>query len=898
LFSFSDWSIKRKLNFIITLTCCVTLVLACAALAAYELVSNKNAMVRELSVLAEMLGANNMAALSFRDPETAEKTLAALRTVPEIVHAYVYDAGGTLFAQYQREALDSSPTLPSAEAAGHRFEDGHLILFRPLVLDGQLIGSLYIKSDLQALYSGLQRYAAAVGFVLVISIFVAFVVSTKLQKVISQPISQLAQAVSNLGKGKLTTRIDTVSGDELGALAKAFNRMAQDLSATTVSKDYFDNILQSMVESLIVTGPEERIESVNQATTTILGYEEKDLLGRPMSMILGGGPSGGSTIQSLIETGEHGSAGLETTYLAKDGSQIPVSFSCSVMRDQNGKVRGTICVAKNMAERKLAEKEMVRAREIAREASRLKSEFLANVSHEVRTPMNGIMGMTELVLSTDLSGEQREYLETVKASAHTLLSVLDDILDFSKIESGMLTLESIPFRFRESLGESLDAFNLLARQKGLELSMEVATDVPESVEGDPGRLRQILVNLVGNAVKFTEEGAIKVRVEVDSTSDDGVVLHFSVLDTGIGIPAEKQKLIFDAFSQADGSSTRAYGGTGLGLSISSELVALMNGRIWVESRLGRGSTFHFTAPLRTDKKATHEAVPGKLAPQASPSLVTQAPMPQRRRTLRVLVAEDEPTNRIVVTRLLERHGHRVSTAANGSQALSAVQREEYDLVFMDVQMPIMDGFEATAGIRQLEKTTGKHLPIVALTAHAMKGDRERCLQAGMDDYLTKPVRSEELLSVIKAVADGTIAEAAAKASSSAPSETSAPSGTPTDILESQCLLDRVNGDQELLAEVIGVFFKEAPGVLADINDGFARQDAQRVSRAAHRIEGTLGTVGGIASAQAANRLQTWASEGELDKAGRALEELEREMERLTPELTALANGDFRSSRIA
>ncbi len=434
------------------------------------------------------------------------------------------------------------------------------------------------------------------------------------------------------------------------------------------------------------------------------------------------------------------------------------------------------------------------ARDAAQAADRAKSEFLANMSHEIRTPMNGILGMTDLALEMAPSAEQRDYLTMAKDSAEALLRLLNDILDFSKVEAGKLALDPLPFPLRETLDSTLKMLALRAHEKGVAVRSQVDPEVPDRVVGDPGRLRQILVNLVGNAIKFTEQGEVVVEVECvedgglgPTAGDEALLLHVAVRDTGMGIPVEKHQVILEPFRQADGSTTRKYGGSGLGLAIAKQLVALMGGHLWLESVVGQGSTFHFTVRVGVDQE---QPAPPRPLPRGD-----LATGPMKRRRLQILVAEDHPVNQRLVTCLLEKQGHAVVVVGDGHAAVEVFAQQTFDLILMDVQMPGMDGLEATAAIRAQEQTRETHIPIIALTAHAMKGDQEHCLAAGMDDYVAKPITAHDLATVIARWFDHG-AEPAPTAGAQ-----------PVDLAAA---LRAVDGDSTLLGELVHLFPQEYP----------------------------------------------------------------------------------------
>jgi PAS domain S-box-containing protein len=470
----------------------------------------------------------------------------------------------------------------------------------------------------------------------------------------------------------------------------------------------------------------------NDAGARILGYDSgADLVGRPARDIFFDSADKDLSDQKMAD---HGTASnQEIRVRRKDRSTAWIMANTTMVSGATGtEIEGTFV---DITLLKQAEEQMRLAKEAAEAASRAKSEFLANMSHEIRTPMNGVIGMIDLALDTDLTPEQRDYLTTVKSSAGALLEIINDILDFSKIEARKLELERVPFSVKNLVRATVKECSVQARNKQLSLQCDFSTDLPDMAIGDPGRLRQILMNLVGNALKFTNQGEIMVRVS--QLHED--TMQFSVRDTGIGISAEKQKTIFEAFAQADTSSTRQYGGTGLGLAIVSQLVALMQGRIWLESKPGEGSTFYFTARF-----GLATAAPTKDETRSREERTAAAPTGK----LHILIADDNLVNLRLARSLLAKQGHSAVAVGSGREALLALDRQNFDLVLMDVQMPDMDGFETTKAIRVQERISQKHLPIVAMTAHAMIGDRERCLAAGMDSYVTKPVDATKLFTAI------------------------------------------------------------------------------------------------------------------------------------------------------
>ena len=638
-------SVRTKLMTMLMVTSGAAVLLASGASYVYDSRRMLRVMSEDLGSLADIAGANSVAAMAFGDIAASNEILAALSLKPGLVAAALYDKHGELFTSFRRDKASREPIprhVPTEVLAQDR-----TVVVRPIMFDRELAGFIYISSDHSEIARRQMQSAELLLAIMMGTMFVLYLLSLTLEKIISAPILALANTAHEVAETKNYSlrATDAERGDEIGALVHNFNGM---------------------------------VAQMQDHESRLLGHGEE----------------------------------LEREVAARTS-------------------------------------ELAGAKQRAEVANKAKSEFLANMSHEIRTPMNGVIGMTALVLQSDVTAEQRAYLEIVESSADSLLVIINDILDFSKMEAGKLSLDPIEFDLPARIDDIMRLLAPRAAQKKIGLIHTVAPDVPTRLIGDPGRWRQIIVNLVGNAIKFTESGEVTVRIELGARDSAGDTIHISVADTGIGIAAESQAAIFDSFAQADASTTRKFGGTGLGLSIASQLTRLMGGRIWVNSVPRIGSTFHVTIPFQL---APEDALPVVQIPASAHT--------KGFRPLRVLLAEDNAVNALLASVLLKKAGHHVTHVVNGRKALDALAENAFDLILMDVQMPEMDGMEATAQIRRSEGSTGRHIPIVAFTAHAMAEDRKRFLDVGVDGYLTKPFSPDQLHAVIdslRSLIDGQIA---------------------------------------------------------------------------------------------------------------------------------------------
>ncbi len=983
---------------------------------------------KDLEAASRIAAEESATVIESRDSAAGEQILKSLAARGEIARAWIFDRNGSIVAFYSADGKTSG--APHAPQNSTAVDSERITTSRDVMFAQETIGSVVLETDMSQIRAQLLKHLGILSLAILVAAGAGLFISLQLQQAVSEPILELARTAFNVAATKnYSLRAVKTTDDEIGYLYDQFNSMLERvqereqislrgkdaleqrvvdrtraLQAEIATREKTAHALQKNKERLntLINSIDDLVFEVDADGTYLnIWTQREDLLIRPKNELIGrrisdvfGNDLVTKKLRSLLQTGQ-----TESFEMPVDlpGGRRWFHCRCTPIPSEDGSFQ-TVCVlSRDVTDRRAAEEELVRATAAAEGASRAKSEFLANMSHEIRTPMNGILGMVELTLETELTHEQREYLATVKTSADSLLTVINDILDFSKIEAGKLEFENVEMSVRDTLGDTMRTLAHRAHERGLEFACRIKPDVPAWVTGDPGRLRQVVVNLIGNAIKFTETGEVVLEVEKVAEDEETVTLHFSVRDTGIGISADKLSLIFDAFTQADTSTTRQYGGTGLGLAITRRLVEIFNGKIWAESELGRGSTFHFTARLRraaedvpremqddprilggmkvlvVDDNQTMRTIldellntwgmkpecvkngaealdaleradaanqsfalviadvqmPGmdgfSLAEEirrrypedgpkilmlsssaqrgegarcrevgiaaylskpvqqsellntilrvmasrtetALPGLITRYSIRKGSGGMRILLAEDNAVNRLVATRMIEKRGHDVLVAVNGREAVEMAAEEAFDLVFMDVQMPEMDGLEATRAIREKEKKTGRHLPIVAMTAHAMKGDRERCLDAGMDDYLTKPIRTPELAEILKRYA-----------TSLEPAETT---WDPVQALE------RLGGNHDLLGELIVLFETEGPKIMAEAHTALASHDAKSLERAAHSLRGAAGFFFAEEVVAIARELELESKKNDLSRAAIIVGQLSDRMLRLLAEFEA------------
>ena len=771
-------SLRRKLTALVLSVNVFALTLACVGLAVYERHSSRRDRARELTLLADTLATNTAASLAFNDADTAASLLSGLHADHEIIAARLYDERGRIFTEYVRPDVPNSYSIPPMPADGAEFNGQTLTLAQPVTLGGERLGSIVLVSDLGSLDWKLWQFSRIVAIFLGVAILMSVLLSSRLLQLATAPILDLTRIAERISSQEdYSLRARARHDDELGILIRSFNDMLdaiqqRDHALQSANDELETRVIQrtaaieqeiaerravegelrwktafleaqvnATADGVLIVGQDRQVLYRNQQFTDMLHIPPEIADSGEDSLLL-------DFVIKRVKDPLSFRERVQYLYnrpqeIAKDevefGRELSVERYSAPVCGKDGRCYGRIWTFRDITDRKRSEDALRRSKELAEVASRAKSEFLANMSHEIRTPLNGIIGMTDLALDTETTAEQREYLETVKLSADSLLTVINDILDYSKVEAGKIDLDPTDFNLRDCLESTLKTLALCADEKHLELLCEIDPELPEVVGGDALRLRQVLVNLLGNAIKFTQQGEVQLSAALKEIHDGYATVQFAVSDTGIGIPGDKLTSIFDPFSQADTSTTRKYGGTGLGLTISARLIKLMGGDIHVESSPGKGSRFSFTVPL-----------------EAKPSANVAPVLPEQEllRGVKVLVVDDNQTNLRILERQLCGWKMRPVLAQSGDTALKVLEDAERDgapfqMILTDMHMPEMDGLELIERAR--DHRLSPAASIVMLTSARHRADAERCRQLGVAVYLLKPLRQLELRQALTLV---------------------------------------------------------------------------------------------------------------------------------------------------
>ncbi|GEM_PF-326542 len=764
---FRNLPLSHKLLSVIMVTCGGALLLACIVILLYDLLLYRQDMSAELSVQADIIGANSTMALAQHNPALANQTLQALRYQPSITKATIYTKDGRVFATYTSHlASPATPLLPRSKDFGRNFLN--LSLVREIMDAGDRVGTIVIEATLDKVLQRWMAFGAIVGGVLFASSLFAFLLSHRLQALISDPILRLTSLAQRVSSEKnYSLREAKTSQDEIGTLIDGFNDMLEqiqhrdrqlqkhredleDLVAHRTAElgklhRQVELILDTAGEGIIGLDDQGRAIFVNAAASRMIGWSTEELLGQPLHEYIHPRKADGSPCPArecplrLVTVGDTATgSGNHEVFWRKDRTWFPVEYLSAPIRDDQGLVTGAVMTFRDVTDRKRFEAALFEAVQAAEQANQAKSRFLANMSHEIRTPMNGLLGMAELLLKTQQTPKQRRFAESLHRSGQHLLHIINDILDFSKIEADKLELEHLDFPLHQTIEDTVQVFAEPAQKKGLELICHIESTVPFMAQGDPGRLRQILTNLIGNAIKFTSQGEVAIRASVSTDEENAFELHVEVLDTGIGIPSGAQSKIFEAFSQADSSTTRKFGGTGLGLTITKKLAELMGGRLSFLSEEGKGSSFAFTVPFK------------KIPPAASPDMAT-CPL----HGLNILVVEDNHRNQLALTDLTNRWGAHTHLANDGKRALRFLNEHRasprpLDVIIIDYTLPDMDGI-ALAGQIKADSAYAS-IPLVLLTPwHIPEEEARRAALAGFQQPILKPVRQADLYDRLQAL---------------------------------------------------------------------------------------------------------------------------------------------------